>query len=113
VDTITLAAAHPVGIGGYSFLQEGGIVVAKDREVLAEISLPIGGLMTDKPADDVIDDLERINKEAKRLQPSQLLGENPVDAQTFIFLTCYPRGIVLTDQGLLNVRTGEKLQAVW
>lgn len=91
---------------------EGGIAVVKDGQVLAEVSLPIGGLMTDSPPDEVIDALERVNEEARGLHPGSLLGDDPVDAQTFIFLTCHPWGIVLTDKGLINVQTGESLPAV-
>lgn len=91
---------------------EGGIVVVDGGEVKAEISLPIGGIMTDSPLDEVVAALDKINIEADKLEPGEL-GDHPVDSQTFIFLTCFPWGIVLTDLGLYNVRTGEKIPAVW
>ncbi len=91
----------------------GGIVVVNDGEVKAEIPLPIAGLMTDKPLLEVVARLNRINEEAAKLGPGKLLGPHPVDTQTFIFLTCFPWGIVLTDRGLVNVRTGEALPAIW
>jgi adenine deaminase len=91
---------------------EGGIVVVNDGKVMAEISLPIGGIMTDRPLDEVVAALDKINMEVDKLEPSEL-GEHPVDSQTFIFLTCFPWGIVLTDLGLFNTRTGEKIPAVW
>ena len=90
----------------------GGIAVVRDDKALAEISLPIGGLMSDRPHDEVIEDLRRIDEEAATLCPGSLLGEDPVNTQTFMFLTCYPRRIVLTDQGLMDVETGEKIPAV-
>ncbi|MFH1178722.1 MAG: adenine deaminase C-terminal domain-containing protein [Candidatus Bathyarchaeota archaeon] len=91
---------------------EGGIVVVYDGRVMAEVQLPIGGIMSDRPVDEVVQALNHVNEEADKLKPGAL-GAHPVDSQTFIFLTCFPWGIVLTDQGLYNVRTGEKLPAVW
>ncbi len=91
----------------------GGIVVVRDGAVKAEIPLPIAGLMTDKPLPEVITRLDKVNEEAAKLAPGKLLGSNPVDTQTFIFLTCYPWGIVLTDKGLINVRNGQPVPAAW
>lgn len=91
---------------------EGGIVVVDSGEVKAEISLPIGGIMTDRPLDEVVTALDKINMEAEQLEPNEL-GDHPVDSQTFIFLTCFPWGIVLTDKGLYNARSGEKIPSVW
>ena len=91
---------------------EGGIVVVSDRRVLAEAPLPIGGIMSDQPVEEVIDSLNRVNEAAESLGPENL-GLHPVDAQTFMFLTCYPRGIMLTDRGLVNVRTGDAVPSVW
>ncbi len=91
----------------------GGIVVVRDGVVKAEVPLPIAGLMTDRPLPEVVAGLERVNEEAAKLGPGKLLGLTPVDTQTFIFLTCFPWGIVLTDRGLVNVRTGQPVPAVW
>jgi adenine deaminase len=69
--------------------------------------------MTDRPIHEVVKGLDKVNKEAAKLIPGKLLGLNPVDTQTFIFLTCFPWGIVLTDRGLLNIRTGQPIQPFW
>jgi adenine deaminase len=91
----------------------GGIVVVRDGVVKAEVPLPIAGLMTDRPLPEVVAGLDSVNEEAAKLGPGKLLGLTPVDTQTFIFLTCFPWGIVLTDRGLVNVRTGQPVPAVW
>jgi len=91
----------------------GGIVIVKGKKVLAEVSLPIGGLMTDRPPDEVVKDLEFINEKAKMLKPDPSLGPHPIDTQTFMFLTCHPRKIMLTAKGLINLQTGEKIPSVW
>ena len=95
------------------FELDGGIVVVNGKKVLAEVSLPIGGLMTDRPLDEVVKDLEIINEKAKMLKPDPSLGPHPIDTQTFMFLTCYPRKIMLTAKGLINLQTGEKIPPVW
>ena len=91
----------------------GGIAVVRQGVVKAEVSLPIAGLMTDKPLEEVVEGLNKVNEEAVKLEPGKLLGPNPVDTQSFIFLTCFPWGIVLTDRGLVNVRTGQPVPTVW
>jgi len=91
----------------------GGIVVVEGRKVLAEISFPIAGLMTDEAPEKVARALREVNEEAKKLEPDPSLGDHPVDAQTFMFLTCYPRKIMLTANGLINLQTGEKIPPVW
>jgi adenine deaminase len=91
----------------------GGITVIRDGVIKAEVPLPIAGLMTDRPLPEVVAGLDEVNEEAAKLSPGRLLGSNPVDTQTFIFLTCFPWGIVLTDRGLVNVRNGEPVPAVW
>jgi adenine deaminase len=91
----------------------GGIAVVRDGVVKAEVPLPIAGLMTDKPLPEVVACLDMVNEEATKLVPGKLLRPNPVDTQTFIFLTCYPWGIVLTDKGLINVRDGQPVPTVW
>ncbi len=91
----------------------GGIAVVRDGVIKADVALPIAGLMTDKPLSEVVSGLGKVNEEAAKLSPGKLLGPDPVDTQTFIFLTCFPWGIVLTDRGLVNVRTGETILSVW
>jgi adenine deaminase len=91
----------------------GGIAVIRDGIVKADVPLPIAGLMTDKPLTEVVASLDSVNEEAAKLSPGRLLGSNHVDTQTFIFLTCFPWGIVLTDRGLVNVRSGEPVPTVW
>jgi adenine deaminase len=86
----------------------GGIVIAADGEVLAELPLPVLGLMTDADLPTVVArhrELDALGL-ALGLDPA-LLGRHPVDRLTFLFLTCHPRQYQLTDQGLFDVRTGQ------
>ncbi|MBN2334383.1 adenine deaminase [Candidatus Bathyarchaeota archaeon] len=102
---MALAVNTVAGMGG-------GIAVVNRGEVLACVA-PIGGIMTDAPVAKVVRALNRVNDAAESLEPGGLLGDHPVDSQTFIFLTCYPRGIMLTNRGLVNVRTGEAVPSIW
>lgn len=91
----------------------GGIVVVNDCEIQAELSLPIGGLMSDDSPKRVIEGLRRVREAAEALEPSPLLGEDPIDTQSFLFLTCHPRKIALTDRGLIDLERGERIPPVW
>jgi adenine deaminase len=77
----------------------GGYVAVNDGEVLAQVPLPIAGLMSDQPLEVVRHQVELI------LQVSHQLGvelENPFMALSFLALPVIP-SLKLTDQGLVDV----------
>jgi adenine deaminase len=77
----------------------GGYVAVNDGEVLAQVPLPIAGLMSDQPLEIVKHQVELI------LQVSHQLGvelENPFMALSFLALPVIP-SLKLTDQGLVDV----------
>jgi adenine deaminase len=77
----------------------GGYVAVNDGEVLAQVPLPIAGLMSDQPLEVVKHQVEII------LQVSRQLGvelENPFMALSFLALPVIP-SLKLTDQGLVDV----------
>jgi adenine deaminase len=78
---------------------DGGYVVVKDGRVLAELSLPIGGLMTHEDPD-------------SGPISSKALAEHPSDKITFMNLTCDPYTYALTDLGLFQLKTGKKVPIV-
>lgn len=92
---------------------DGGIVVVADGEILAELALPVLGLMTDAPLAEVVAAHEKLETAGKALGlDTSILGDHPVDRLTFVFLTCHPRKYQLTDQGLFNLLTGEPLPLI-
>jgi len=91
----------------------GGIAVVHGGRVEAELPLPIAGLMSDDHPERVMEGLRRVKEAARALRPSPPLGEDPIDAQSFLFLTCHPRRIALTDKGLIDLKTGERIPPVW
>ena len=77
----------------------GGMVVAEGQETLAEVSLPLAGLMSDRPIGEVRQDLDRALAEAHRLGAGL---HDPFMAMSFLGLEVIP-SLKLTDQGLVDV----------
>jgi len=83
----------------------GGMVVAKGDQVLAELPLPIGGLMTDEPVATVREKLDVVLAAARQLG-SEL--HDPFMAMSFLALEVIP-SLKLTDQGLIDVERFAKV----
>ncbi len=77
----------------------GGQVVVLAGEVLAELPLPIGGLMSDRPAGEVADALHALTGAASRLGVSL---PAPFMQLSFLGLSVLPE-LRLTDRGLIDV----------
>lgn len=77
----------------------GGMVVAVGEQVLAEVPLPLAGLMSDKPIEEVRARLDRAIAAARELG-SPL--HDPFMAMSFLALEVIP-SLKLTDQGLVDV----------
>jgi adenine deaminase len=78
---------------------QGGFAIASRGEILSTLPLPIGGLLSEKPVDEVISSLEKINEIYR-----QLGGTLPAPFMTisFIGLPTVPK-LGLTDMGLVDV----------
>ena len=92
---------------------EGGYVIVKDGTVLAELSLPIAGLMSDEDPLKVAGAIRRLDEVARELHPAPALADHPTDRITFMNLTCDPWKYSLTDLGLFNLETQERIPAVF
>ena len=77
----------------------GGLCVVDEGRVVAELALPIGGLMSDLPVHDVARSYDRL-VEAARSLGSPLT--DPFMAMSFMALEVIP-SLKLTDQGLVDV----------
>ncbi len=77
----------------------GGMVVAEGEGVLAELALPLGGLMSPAPVDEVRRQLGEVVRQAKALG-SPL--HDPFMAMSFLALEVMP-SLKLTDRGLVDV----------
>ncbi len=78
---------------------QGGLVVARGREVLGRLPLPLGGLFSDEPPKRVIEMLEEINAIAHSLG---CMLPAPFMTLSFISLPTVPE-LGLTDKGLVDV----------
>jgi adenine deaminase len=89
---IAAAVARVVEMGG-------GQVVAAGGEVLAELALPIAGLMSPLPAEEVAGAVAGLNREAAGLG---CVLEDPFMTMSFLALPVIPE-LKLTDRGLVDV----------
>ncbi len=92
-DHSMMLAARRVGELG------GGLVAVDGRQILAELPLPIAGLMSDRPIDEVRAAIDRL------IQAGHALGSSlhdPFMAMSFMALEVIP-SLKLTDAGLVDV----------
>ncbi len=88
------AARHLADLGG-------GFAAVAGGEVLADVPLPIGGLMSDQPVEAVRKGMDRLLSVAREVLGSPL--PNPFMTLSFVALAVIPE-LRLTDRGLVDVR---------
>ncbi|MFA6028215.1 MAG: adenine deaminase [Elusimicrobiota bacterium] len=77
---------------------QGGIVAARDGQVLEALPLPVAGLMSDRSADFVRQKLQRLNAAARTLGCRL---DDPYMAMSFLTLPPIP-ALKITDRGLID-----------
>jgi adenine deaminase len=77
----------------------GGIVAVENGEVLAELPLPVGGLLSDLPLAEVVERSRACTEAAELLGCS---GSTPFLTMSFLALSVIP-SLKITDQGLVDV----------
>jgi adenine deaminase len=82
---------------------EGGLVVVRAGEVTASLPLPIGGLMSDLPFEQVAAQLDEVEAAARAIGCN---AERPFMALSFLALSVIP-SLKLTDRGLVDVDAWE------
>jgi len=78
---------------------QGGLIVVADGRTLASLPLPIGGLMADREAREVVEELHRLNR---ALDNIGTFSFNPFLTLSFLALPVIPE-LKLTDRGLFDV----------
>ena len=78
---------------------QGGLVAAAEGKVLANLALPIAGLLSDETLEVVVDKLEKLEQRAKDLGTVQ---PSPFATLSFLALPVIPE-LRLTDLGLVDV----------
>jgi adenine deaminase len=81
----------------------GGLAVAEENCIRTRLPLPVGGLMSDRPIEEVIDRYDQLIAAAKLLGSTL---EDPFMAMSFMALEVIP-SLKLTDQGLVDVERFE------
>ncbi|HWO97165.1 MAG TPA: adenine deaminase [Bacillus sp. (in: firmicutes)] len=85
---------------------QGGIAIVQNQQTIASLSLPIGGLMTNQPFDQVNESLHQLDTALKQIGASQAF--NPLLTLSFLSLPVIPE-LKLTDKGLFDVKTFEHI----
>jgi adenine deaminase len=96
-DASMMMAAHAVGRAG------GGLSVALQQTLLAEVPLPIAGLMSDQPIATVRAQMDEALNAAHNLGA---ILHDPFMAMSFLALAVIPE-LKITDQGLVDVKKFE------
>lgn len=78
---------------------KGGFVITDGDAVIAELSLPVAGLMSDKPAAEVLEHLAEFKAYFSR---EGVPGDSPFTILSFMALPVIPK-LKLTDRGLVDV----------
>jgi adenine deaminase len=81
----------------------GGIVVVENQGVRAELPLPVAGLLSDRPLDDVLDASRRLNAAVEALG---VTFPAPFQMLAFLALSVIP-ALKITDRGLVDVERFE------
>lgn len=89
---------------------KGGLVVARQGEVLGSLALPLGGLMSLRPWEEVLHDLKKIEYALNKICPGST-GIRPFMQLSFLALPVIPE-LRLTDLGLVDV-TQFALTPLW
>lgn len=82
----------------------GGIIVVQNGQVLSSIKLEIGGLITNRKAEEVIQDLSKLHDAINVISPE--IDFNPFLTLSFLALPVIP-SLKITDKGLFDVEKFE------
>jgi len=88
---------------------EGGYVVANDGKILAQVSLEIAGLMTNRKLEELVDQLKDLHTKAGYFLKYHTF--NPFLMLSFISLPVIPE-VKLTDIGLIDVNTQQVINTL-
>lgn len=87
---------------------QGGLCVVKNGEILDSMPLPIGGLMSEKTAEEVMDQMDHLNALAAELGCKM---KAPFMSLSFVSLPTVPE-LGLTDMGLVDVLSHKLISVV-
>jgi len=86
---------------------QGGLVAVAEGRVLASLPLPVAGLLSDAPLEEVVAKLEALERAARHLGCTV---SSPFSVLSFLALPVVPE-LKLTDRGLVDVMRGQLIGA--
>lgn len=90
---------------------QGGVAVVRGGEVLASIALPIAGLLSDRPLDEVVAAQHALDAAAREVGEFSPIIPHVIFQAFVMSLPCLP-GPHLTDRGLVDGTTGEIIDSL-
>jgi len=88
---------------------QGGFVVVAEGRILAEVLLPLGGIMADEPYEDLIANITVAHEAARSLGCTL---NQPFFTMAQTVLSTLPE-LGLTDRGLVNSQIGKTVPVIW
>lgn len=82
---------------------QGGKIVVQDGKVLSKLALPIAGLMSDSPFEEVLEQCKNLKEAVKQIGCSL---EDPFMTMAFVSLSVIPE-IKITDKGVFDVNASK------
>ena len=82
---------------------QGGKIVVENQKTLAHLKLPIAGLMSDRPAQEVQEQIEQLDEAAKKIGCKI---DEPFMSMAFLSLSVIPE-LKITDKGLIDANNFE------
>lgn len=82
---------------------QGGKIVVENQKTLAHLPLPIAGLMSDKPYEEVNKKIEELEQAVKKIGCTM---DDPYMSMAFLSLSVIPE-LKITDKGLIDVNKSE------
>jgi adenine deaminase len=89
----------------------GGVAIVRDGEVLASIALPVAGILTTSPPDEVARLQQELNRAICQIGETSPVVPQPIFQIFACSLACLP-GPHVTDVGLVDGTTGERIESL-
>lgn len=88
---------------------QGGLVIVSDGEVLAKVPLKIGGIMSEKPYEKVVEELHHLHEQLRQVISGGEAVQNVFMILSFLCLPVIP-SLKLTDKGLFDVDSFQHIE---
>jgi adenine deaminase len=84
---------------------QGGVAICKDRKILAELPLPLFGITSDLPMEDLVQQFEKVTIAARQ---QGIPFPDPILTLTTLTSSAIPY-LRICEEGLVNLKSGENV----